>query len=78
MPERVTAKWIASLGNEELIAAESQLHASFAARERAEKERAGARYSMMNGPRALVSAWHEWVMLNNATRSRGIVISRRA
>lgn len=78
LPEKVNARWIAELGNEELLEAEAQLHSVFQKEEKAEKARTGARYTMLRGPETLVSAWHRWLMVSNATRSRGMVVLRHS
>ena len=57
LPEKVNARWIATLGNDQLLEAEAQLHALFKKEETAEKRRTGARYTMLRGPEALVTAW---------------------
>jgi hypothetical protein len=76
LPEKVNARWIAALGNDELLEAEAQLHSVFQKEEKAEKLRTGARYTMLRGPETLVSAWHRWLLVSNATRSRGMVVLR--
>lgn len=78
LPEKVNARWIASLGNEQLVEAEAQLHAVFVKEEAAEKRRTGAKYIMLRGPESLVSAWHSWLLVSNATQSRGVGVHRRA
>ena len=77
LPDRVDWRWIDSLGAAQLIEAEGQLHARFAAEEAAEKERHGERYNMLRGPDSLVSAGLSWSLASNAARARGIVIGRR-
>jgi hypothetical protein len=74
IPEHVTGKWIATLGDDQLITAESMLHAVFLRHERAEKSRSGARYSVLQGPPVLVNAWLRWLLVSNATRSRGLTV----
>jgi hypothetical protein len=76
LPTHVSTRWIATLGNEELVAVEAQLYETLHARERAEKSRAGARYMLLQGPSELVNAWHQWVLVSNETRARGVVIRR--
>jgi hypothetical protein len=77
IPERVNAGWIATLGNPQLVAAESRLHAEFIREENAEKRRSGNRYVLLKGPAPLVNAWIRWLMVNNETRSRGLVVNHR-
>ena len=77
IPLNVNARWIATLGNDQLIAAEAQLYADFKAREVAERSRAGSRYVLLQGPAALVNVWQQWVMLNKETRVRGVSVARR-
>ena len=76
MPAHVTTRWIATLENEQLVAAEAQLYSAFRTRETAEKSRAGARYMLMQGPPELVSAWERWALVNNEVRARGVVVRR--
>jgi hypothetical protein len=74
IPDTVNASWIATLGDEQLIKAEAKLHKEFASEENAEKDRKGARYTLLRGPESLVGAWHRWLMVSNETRSRGLVV----
>jgi hypothetical protein len=76
LPEKVNARWIASLGDEQLLEAEHLLHNAFAAEEAAEKRRKGARYTLLRGPESLVSAWNRWLLVRNATDSRGVIVHR--
>jgi hypothetical protein len=78
LPEKVNARWIATLKNEQLVEAERQLHKVFVKEETAEKTRRGGRYTMLRGPESLVTAWHRWLLVNNATRARGILVHRQA
>ncbi|HEU4995311.1 MAG TPA: hypothetical protein VFT29_10850 [Gemmatimonadaceae bacterium] len=75
IPDMVNAQWIATLADEQLIAAEAKLHVEFFKEESAEKKRCGSRYSMLEGPATLVNAWHRWLMVNNETRERGLLVS---
>ena len=77
IPDRINAGWIATLGDEQLVAAESQLRATFQEHETVEKRRRGSRYAVLEGPEPLVTAWLSWVMVSNETRSRGLVLNRR-
>ena len=76
LPEKVNSKWIETLGNDQLLEAEALLHAEFFKEESAEKMRAGARYTILRGPGSLVSAWHRWLLVSNATQTRGIGVRR--
>ena len=76
IPESINARWIAGLANDQLMAAEAQLHAVFRKHESAEKTRSGARYMLLQGPPLLVDSWHRWSLVNNETRTRGLVIRR--
>lgn len=78
IPDHVTARWISTLGDDQLIKTEAQLHTVFREHERSEKSRSGARYMLLQGPPALVSAWHRWVLANNETRNRGLVVRHTA
>lgn len=73
-PDRVTADWIATLGNGQLVTAESRLHSEFLDEETQEKERRGDRYALLEGPSALVNAWLRWQLVTNEARSRGLPI----
>ena len=74
IPDRVDARWIAALADKQLVSAEAELHASFQREEVAEKQRAGARYMLLNGPSNLVNAWLRWLLESNAARSRGLLV----
>jgi hypothetical protein len=78
IPDRINARWIATLVDDQLVAAEADLHADFRRYESAEKTRSGARYVLLQGPSDLVNAWHRWLLVNNETRRRGLVVYRRA
>jgi hypothetical protein len=78
IPDNINARWIATLRDDQLMRAEAQLHAAFRANERVEKGRTGARYILLQGPATLVTAWHRWLLLNNETRTRGLVVQHRA
>jgi hypothetical protein len=74
VPDRVTADWIATLGNAQLVDVESRLHAEFQKENVAEKRRAGSRYTLLQGPTVLVNAWLRWLLVSNEARSRGLVV----
>jgi hypothetical protein len=77
IPDRVSADWIATLGDAQLIDAESQLRDIFHQQETLEKRRRGSRYAVLEGPELLVNAWHRWVMVSNEARTRGLVVRHR-
>ena len=77
VPDRVTADWIATLANAQLMTVESRLHSEFVDEEAQEKERCGDRYALLQGPPALVNAWLRWQMVNNEARSRGLLVRHR-
>ena len=77
VPERVTADWIATLANAQLMTVESRLDSEFLDEENEEKERRGDRYTLLQGPAALVNAWLRWQMVNNEARSRGLLVRHR-
>ena len=77
IPDRVNADWIATLGDEQLITAESQLRAIFLKQETLEKRRRGSRYAVLEGPESLVNAWLRWIMVSNEARTRGLVVRQR-
>jgi hypothetical protein len=74
IPDRVNQRWIATLDNDQLVAADAQLHAAFREHETVEKRRSGARYVLLQGPTTLVNAWLRWMMVNNEARTRGLVV----
>ena len=77
LPERVTANWIATLGNRQLVTAETQLHKAFLVEEKQERARCGDRYALLQGPPALVNAWLRWQMVTNEARTRKILVRHR-
>jgi hypothetical protein len=70
VPSRITATWIDSLTNDNLLVAESRLKSAFAKEERAEKKRTGRSYDLMRGPAELMLAWDRWSRVNAAARGR--------
>ena len=76
-PEHVTAGWIATLADGQLVTVESRLHTEFVAEEKQEKARSGRRYTLLQGPATLVNAWLRWTMVNNEARSRGLLVRHR-
>lgn len=76
IPGRITAMWIDSLTNDDLLMAESRLKKVFAQRERVEKGRLGGAYDLMRGDAELMSAWDRWTRVNSAIRTRGLTPSR--
>jgi len=77
VPDRVTADWIATLDKSQLETVESRLHTEFLDEEGPEKARRGDRYTLLQGPAALVNAWLKWQMVSNEARSRGLLIRHR-
>ena len=77
VPVKVDAEWIASLADAQLVEAEAKLHTEFVAQEEAEKRKMGSRYTMLRGPEPLVSAWLRWLLVNNETQARGVVLHRK-
>lgn len=78
VPDRVTAGWIATLPDGQLMSVESRLHSEFVDEESQEKARRGDRYALLQGPPALVNAWLRWQMVSNEARSRGLLVRHRA
>jgi hypothetical protein len=74
VPDRVTADWIATLANERLVTVEARLHSEFLDEQDQERKRTGGRYSLLQGPAALVNAWLRWQMVTNEARSRGLLV----
>ena len=50
LPDRVDHRWLATLGDTQLLAAEKQLHKLFRTHETVEKKRTGARFVLLQGP----------------------------
>lgn len=76
IPLRVDARWISTLGDTDLLVAETTLHQEFRVEEQTEKERCGGRYMLLNGPAPLVNAWLRWLLVSNAARARGLSVQR--
>lgn len=74
IPDRVDARWIATLGDSQLVKAEAHLHKAFRVHEKAEKQRSGARYMLLQGPPMLVNAYLQWLLVSDAARTRGLVV----
>jgi hypothetical protein len=74
IPDRVTAGWIATLANPQLMTVESRLHSEFLDEEAQERKRCGDRYALLQGPAALVNAWLRWQMVTNERRARGLLV----
>jgi hypothetical protein len=77
VPDRVTAEWMATLANGQLVNVESSLHSEFLREEVEEKQRRGGRYALLQGPPTLVNAWLKWQLVSNEARSRGLLIRHR-
>ena len=77
LPDRLTAAWIATLADTQLLQVESHLHGAFFVEETDEKRRRGGSYTLLQGPESLVTAWHRWILVNNEVRTRGLVIRQR-
>ena len=76
IPDRVNGKWMSTLDNAALVAAEAHLHADFRQRDAAEKTRQGTRYRLLQGPSTLVDAWMRWQLVNRETLKRGLTAQR--
>ena len=70
VPPRITATWIDSLTDDNLLLAELRLKTAFAKEERAETKRTGRAYDLMRGPAELMLAWDRWSRVNAAARGR--------
>jgi len=78
VPPRITAIWIDSLTDDNLLLAESRLKSALAKEERAEKRRVGSAYDLMRGPAELMLAWDRWSRVNAAARIRKLNPNRAA
>ena len=74
IPDHINARWIATLADDEVVAAEAQLYKDFRERDAVERVRAGARYVLLQGPATLVTAWHRWGLLSSEVRARQLVV----
>lgn len=77
VPDRLTASWIATLADGQLVTVESRLHSEFIDEENQEKRRRGDRYVLLQGTAALVNAWVRWQIVNNEARTRRLVVPYR-
>ena len=78
IPERVNGKWMSTLDDAALVAAEAHLHEDFRTQDAAEKTRLGTRYRLLQGSASLVDAWMRWSLVNNETTKRGLVTQHRS
>lgn len=72
LPDRITAGWINTLGDTDLVDVEWRLHQAFSKVETEQKKILGASYQLMRGPEVLLRAWQRWSMVSSATRARGL------
>ena len=77
LPEKIDARWIDALSDEELQSAEGELHARFTKLDAAERQTRGAAYDLLRGPEALTGAWMRWSMVSSAARARGLRVWNR-
>jgi hypothetical protein len=78
IPDRVNTKWMATLDDASVVEAESILHADFQFQDRAEKNRRGTRYRLLEGPAGLVDAWMRWLSVSNVVRRRGLAAHHKS
>jgi hypothetical protein len=74
LPDRISATWIDSLRDEDLLQVELQLHRHFLDLEAEQKKLLGNEYDLMRSPSAVMNAWDRWSVVNRATRVRGLRI----
>jgi hypothetical protein len=77
LPERITAEWLDSIDDADLILAESTLRQTFFALERKEKALQGDRYDMMRGSAEFMAAWGNWSLASNEAAHRGLRLRRK-
>jgi hypothetical protein len=77
IPERVNARWIATLENDQLVDAEQRLHEDFRNLDSAEKAARGTRYRLMQGSQPLMDSWMAWRLADNEARRRGLAAKDR-
>ena len=76
-PDRIDARWIDALTDDELRQAEQELRGIFATEQSAEKARCGSAFDLMRGPEELTAAWMRWSIVRNATEQRGVRLAGR-
>jgi hypothetical protein len=72
LPERISADWIGTLTDADLIDVEAHLHERFSALERREKISKGSRYDLFRSPPDVMDAWDRWSRVLTATRLRSL------
>jgi len=77
VPERISADWIGTLTDADLIDVEALLHERFTALERREKVSKGSRYDLFRSPPDVMDAWDRWSRVLTATRSRSLSPRKR-
>jgi len=77
VPERISAAWIGTLTDDDLVDVEARLHARFVDLERREKKSRGAKYDLLRSPPDVMDAWDRWSRVNTATRGRALNPRRR-
>lgn len=76
IPDTLNARWVAALGNDQLLTAEAALRAIFHAEETQAKAHSGQRYVLLQGPPTLINAWHRWSLASNEMATRKLVVPR--
>jgi hypothetical protein len=78
LPALINALWIDALPDNDLLEAESRLHAKFFKLEQAQKKLRGDKYMLFRGPVEVTDAWDRWARVNNAMYVRRLSPRRTA
>ena len=70
VPDTISANWIGTLTDADLIDVEARLHTRFSTIESREKRTLGGRYDFFRGSADLMDAWDRWSRVHTATRAR--------
>ena len=78
VPDVITAAWIKTLTDADLLDVEGRLHQQLAVIERREKKLRGEKYHLFRGPADQLDAWDRWSRLNSVARERSLKPTRNA
>ena len=73
LPERISAAWIETLTNDDLLELEARQRGKFDVLVKKEKRLRGDKYDMCRGSAELMNAWDRWSRLSAATRERSLI-----
>ena len=78
VPATITADWIDSLSDEDIVDVEARLHTKFAMLQRRETKLHGTSYQLFRSPADVMEAWDRWSRVTGMLRSRSLTPRRRA